>query len=109
GVILSQRRPANLWRMDVTVCVCTHDRPGYVRDCLDGLARQSVGPDRFDILIVDSASTGDIPAQLALMVAGITNARLLRVDEAGISIARNVGAREADGAYVAYIDDHAIP
>jgi glycosyltransferase involved in cell wall biosynthesis len=95
--------------MDVTVCVCTHDRPGYVADCLDGLARQTVGPDRFDILVVDSASTGDIPALLARMVSGIANARLLRVDEAGISIARNVGAGEAKGAYVAYIDDDAIP
>ncbi len=23
--------------MDITVCICTHNRPGYVRDCLDGL------------------------------------------------------------------------
>jgi len=95
--------------MDVTVCVCTHDRPGYVRDCLDGLARQTVGPERFDILIVDSASTGDIPAQLALMASRTTNARLLRVEEAGISIARNRGAYAANAAYVAYTDDDAIP
>jgi glucosyl-dolichyl phosphate glucuronosyltransferase len=95
--------------MDLTVCVCTHDRPGYVRDCLDGLARQTVGSDRFDILVVDSASNGDISGQLTLMVSGIANARLLRVDEPGISIARNVGASEAAGGYVAFIDDDAIP
>jgi glucosyl-dolichyl phosphate glucuronosyltransferase len=95
--------------MDVTVCICTHDRPDYVRDCLDGLRRQTAGSDQFDILVVDSASTGDAPAMLARMVHEIDNARLLRVERAGISIARNAGAWAADGAYVAYIDDDAIP
>jgi glycosyltransferase involved in cell wall biosynthesis len=95
--------------MDVTVCICTHDRPGYVRDCLNGLRRQTVSPGRFEILVVDSASTGDVPAQLVRMVTKIDNARLLRVEQGGVSNARNAGASAANGAYVAYIDDDAIP
>ena len=95
--------------MDVTVCICTRDRPGYVRDCLGGLSRQTVAADQFDILVVDSASTGDVPEQLERMVALIDNARLLRVEQPGVAIARNAGAREANGAYVAYTDDDAIP
>ncbi len=95
--------------MDITVCICTHDRPNYVRTCLDGLRRQTLNSDQFDILVVDSASTGDVPAELARMVAEVDNARLVRVEQPGISLARNAGAQEADGAYVAYIDDDAIP
>jgi glucosyl-dolichyl phosphate glucuronosyltransferase len=95
--------------MDVTVCICTHDRPGYLSDCLEGLRQQTVGDERFDILVVDSASTGDVPAQLARLVRGLRNARLLRVARAGVSVARNTGAREAAGDYIAYIDDDAIP
>lgn len=95
--------------MDITVCICTRDRPGYVRDCLGGLSRQTVAADQFDILVVDSASTGDVPEQLERMVAPIDNARLLRVEQPGVAIARNAGAREANGAYVAYTDDDAIP
>ncbi len=95
--------------MDVTVCICTHDRPGYLSDCLEGLRQQTVGDERFDILVVDSASTGDVPAQLARLVRGLRNARLLRVERAGVSVARNTGAREAAGDYIAYIDDDAIP
>ena len=94
--------------MDITVCVCTHDRPGYLRDCLEGLRRQAVGSDRFDILVVDSASTGGVPAQIAHLVAEIPNARLLRVDRPGISLARNAGAEAARDGYIAYIDDDAI-
>jgi glucosyl-dolichyl phosphate glucuronosyltransferase len=95
--------------MDVTVCICTHDRPGYLSDCLDGLRRQTVGDGRFDILVVDSASTGDIPAQVEQLVQGLRNARLLRIEQPGVSVARNAGAQEAAGDYIAYIDDDAIP
>jgi glucosyl-dolichyl phosphate glucuronosyltransferase len=94
--------------MRVTACICTHDRPGYVRDCLEGLRGQTVGHDLFDILVVDSASTGAVPAELVRLVSGLPNARLLRIEEAGVSVARNAGAQTA-GDYIAYIDDDAIP
>lgn len=93
----------------ITACICTHNRPGYVRDCLDGLARQTVDPHAFEILIVDSGSTGDTPAELAAMVGETANARLIRLERAGVSVARNAGADAATGDYIAYIDDDAIP
>ncbi len=95
--------------MDITVCICTYNRPDYIRGCLDGLRQQTVPSNQFEILVVDSASTGDVPAQLARMVVEIDNARVLRIEQPGISIARNAGARQARAAYVAYIDDDAIP
>ena len=93
----------------ISVCICTHNRPGYVRDCLEGLARQTVPADGFEILIVDSGSTGDAVGELAAVVSGAVNARLIRLDRPGVSIARNAGADAATGDYVAYIDDDAIP
>lgn len=95
--------------MDITVCICTRDRAEYLRDCLDGLRQQTVGGDRFDILVVDCASTGDVPAQVAGMVAAIADARLVWMQRPGVSHARNAGAAAARGAYIAYIDDDAIP
>lgn len=95
--------------MDITVCICTHDRLNYVRDCLDGLRRQTVGLDRFEILVVDSASSCEVSGELARLVADVPNARLLRIDRPGVSFARNAGARAAENAYIAYIDDDAVP
>ena len=66
--------------------------PAMSRDCLDGLRRQTVAADRFDILVVDSASTGDAPRNWRSMVGEIRNARLIRVDQPGVSLARNAGA-----------------
>src|ERR1019366_978564 len=94
--------------MERTVCICTHNRPRYVRDCLDGLRRQTVPRDRFAILLVDSGSTGTAPAELAALAAQYA-ARLLRVDRLGVSAARNTGAWAARSHYIAYVDDDAIP
>lgn len=95
-------------RVDVTVCICTHNRPSYLRDCLEGLCRQTVGPDRFSILVVDSASDHDVSAQISRLVAAIPNARMVRTERTGVSLARNVGAADTDSGYIAYIDDDAI-
>jgi glucosyl-dolichyl phosphate glucuronosyltransferase len=94
--------------MDLTVCICTHDRPRYVRDCLDGLRRQTVSRDRFSILLVDSASTPESAAELA-DIATQHDARLIRLDQPGVSLARNAGAWAARTHFIAYIDDDAIP
>ena len=95
--------------MRVTACICTHDRPGYVRDCLAGLARQTADPESFDILVVDSASNPAAAGQLVHLVAVQPNARLIRLEQPGVSRARNAGAAAASGDYIAYIDDDAIP
>ena len=94
--------------MDLTVCICTCDRSRYVRDCLDGLRRQTVSRDRFGLLIVDSASGADAAAELHVLAAA-NGARLIRLDRPGISLARNAGAWAARTAFIAYIDDDAIP
>jgi glycosyltransferase involved in cell wall biosynthesis len=95
--------------VSVTVCLCTRDRPAYVRSCLDGLARQSVGAEAFEIIVVDSCSSPAVAGELETMVAASPSARLIRADRPGLSVARNTGARVASGEYVAYLDDDAIP
>ena len=68
--------------MDLTVCICTHDRPAYVRDCLNGLRQQTVRRDRFAVLLVDSASSPHAAAELANLAAQ-HDARLIRLDRPG--------------------------
>jgi hypothetical protein len=91
----------------VTVCLCTRDSPGYARLCLDSLRSQTVGPQGFEVVVVDSASAAEAAAELRRLVAAMPNARLLRLERPGLSLARNAGARAATGDYVAFIDDDA--
>jgi glucosyl-dolichyl phosphate glucuronosyltransferase len=95
--------------MDLTVCICTHDRPRYLRDCLDGLRNQSIAQDRFAVLIVDSASPQHARSELHELLQHYPNAQMIRIEEPGVSAARNAGARAASTDYIAYLDDDAIP
>jgi glycosyltransferase involved in cell wall biosynthesis len=94
--------------MDLTVCICTRDRPRYVRDCLEGLRRQTAPRNRFTVLVVDSASSPGPGAELAELAADF-GARLIRLEQMGISLARNAGAWATRTQFIAYIDDDAIP
>jgi glycosyltransferase involved in cell wall biosynthesis len=94
--------------MDLTVCICTHDRPSYVRDCLEGLRRQTVARDRFFLQIIDSASSAASASELADLALQ-HEARVIRLDQPGVSRARNAGAWAARTPFIAYIDDDAIP
>jgi glycosyltransferase involved in cell wall biosynthesis len=94
--------------MDLTVCICTHDRPRYVRDCLDGLRRQTISRGRFALQVVDSGSSPLIATELSGLAIQ-NKARLIRLDQPGVSMARNAGAWAARTPFIAYIDDDAIP
>jgi len=93
----------------LTVCLCTHNRPAYARDCLAGLRGQTVGQERFGVLVVDSGSAAAAHAELAGIVAAHPGARLITLEKSGVSLARNIGACAAGGGYIAYIDDDAVP
>ncbi|MBY0497765.1 MAG: glycosyltransferase [Cyanobacteria bacterium] len=85
----------------VTVIVCTRDRPRELERCLQALQRQRCAP--FDLLIVDNGTGTD-----AAMVCRAYGAAYIREPQAGLTRARNLGARAASGHLVAYIDDDAI-
>jgi len=92
----------------LSVCVCTHDRPGYLAGCLEALRDQTVSPELFEVLVVDSASSAGPAADAAHLTAAVPNGRLLRIEQPGLSIARNAGARAARSEYICYIDDDAL-
>ena len=92
----------------VSVVVCSHDRLHYVRACMESLARQSVGRDGFEIVLVDSGSPPSVAAEMKRIAEQTPNSRLVRLDVSGVSLARNEGARAAGGDYIAYIDDDAM-
>ena len=95
-------------RPSLTACLVTHDRPHYVRSCLESLAQQSLGLGGFDIIVVDSCGAPETTAALRPMVAALANARMIRVDRPGASAARNAGAAASTADMIAYLDDDAL-
>ncbi len=86
---------------DVTVVVCTRDRPALLRGCLEQLAHLDPPPAR--ILVVDNASR----TPETRVVAEAAGAHVVSEPTPGLDRARNRGWRAADTEVVVYVDDDA--
>ena len=86
-----------------SVVVPSHGRPEALRACLAALAAQD-DADR-EVVVVDDGS----PEPLAPVCAGLKGVRCVRQANAGPAAARNRGAREARGAFLAFTDDDCRP
>jgi glycosyltransferase involved in cell wall biosynthesis len=82
----------------VSVVLPVLDPGPALRDALGSVVAQSIGD--WEALVVDDGSAED----LAWVEAVDPRVRLLRKEHAGVSAARNAGARAATGTWVAFLD-----
>lgn len=95
----------------VSVVVPTYDRPGRLGRLLDGLRAQTLGTDRFEVLVVDDASGPETTERLNIERATGT-LRLTHLRQPfnrGPAAARNTGWRHASAPLVAFTDDDCVP
>jgi len=92
--------------LKLTVVICTHNRSDLLPKCLKSLEEQTTND--FEIIIVDNNSTDDTK-KISLKFCEVEPSRRFYYFESktGLSHARNTGYRNANGEYVAYIDDDA--
>lgn len=93
----------------ISVVVCTLKRPHYLRKALEGLARQTLAPDRFEVLVIDNGPDAETARVAAEFADSSVSPRYAIESRRGLSHARNRGWREARGEFVAYLDDDAVP
>ena len=87
-------------RVDVSVIICTRDRPAHVARCLQSLTRLSCIPR--EIIVVDNAPKSDDTQKAT---AQFPEVKYYREARPGLDIARNAGVRLAEASIVAFIDD----
>jgi glycosyltransferase involved in cell wall biosynthesis len=88
--------------MEVTVVVPTRNRSSLLTETLRSVLRQQAV--NLEVIVVDDASTDSTPAAVAAL--GDARIRLIRHETpAGVSTARNHGAEEARGDWLAFLDD----
>ncbi len=91
----------------LSVIVCTYNRSKLLGRCLDSLVNQTLPSGELEIIIVDNNSTDDTRRIAENYVHGHANIRVADESKQGLSHARNRGWHEANGAFVAYVDDDA--
>lgn len=91
----------------MSVVVPTHNRKEKLLTCLGALARQSILPQEFEVVVVDDGSTdGTKEALDALRVP--FPLRYSRQRDAGPGAARNLGVDQAAGELVLFIGDDIV-
>lgn len=87
----------------VAVVIPTADRPELLKRAVDSVLRQSLAPS--EILIVDN---GNVPIEIG-SIAPEVRVRVVRTEpRIGPGKSRNIGAREANAEFIAFLDDDDI-
>jgi glycosyltransferase involved in cell wall biosynthesis len=91
---------------EISLVVCTRNRLGKLRQCLDALSRISFRQP-WQLIVVDNGSTDGTADHLPIAVAAVqaANIKILAEPRRGVARARNVGWRAAAAEIIAFIDD----
>jgi GT2 family glycosyltransferase len=95
----------------LAVVVPTYRRPEGLARLLEALARQTLPPERWELVVVDDAGGPETAAVLDRLVAGSPlTARVVHlVTNEGPAAARNAGWRSTTAPLVAFTDDDCVP
>jgi len=88
---------------ELTVVVCTRDRPAELGRLLDSLTRQAY--ERFRVLVVDNGPAGDGTEAVVRSAGEALRVERIVAPVPGLSRARNAAVRAAPGEILAWIDD----
>jgi glucosyl-dolichyl phosphate glucuronosyltransferase len=91
---------------ELSVAICTHERPRDLERCLDGIARLR---DPVEVVVVDSASRVPCEAVVARYRDRIPHLSYVYLEQPGLSLARNAAIARSSGEVLAFIDDDAVP
>jgi len=93
--------------LKISAIICTHNRYDLLPKAIESLIDQTIDKTLYEIIVVDNASTDDT-IKVCEQYSSQQNMRYIYEPAVGLSEARNRGAKEACGKYVAYMDDDAI-
>ncbi|MBQ4608855.1 MAG: glycosyltransferase family 2 protein [Clostridia bacterium] len=87
---------------DISVIVPCYNAERYIGDCLESLRAQK--EPRIEMIFVDDGSTDATGAILDRFAEGEPRAKVMHVQNGGVSSARNRGLALAAGRYIAFVD-----
>jgi GT2 family glycosyltransferase len=91
-----------------SIIVPTYARPQRLAKCLAGLAALDYARDSYEVIVVDDGTPGGLE-DVARGWRPRLNLKLIAQANAGPGAARNRGALEAAGEYLAFTDDDCVP
>lgn len=93
----------------VSVVIPTHNRLRSLRNVLEALGRQSMTPDRFEVVVVCDGCTDGTAAMCAELGAPYPLRVFEQASQQGPAAARNRGVFEARSELILFLDDDVVP
>lgn len=93
--------------LEASVIVPTRERTRYLRVALTSLGAQDLGPDRYEVVVVDDGHSAETRA-VAAEAAASAGARIGYVEREGVpglNSARNTGIAVAESDFIVFVDD----
>jgi len=91
-------------RVEISVVIPTFNSRDVLRRTIDALARQTLPPGAYEVVIADDGSTDGTAEMVADAARGALEIRYVAQPNRGRSAARNLGVRAARGRIVLFID-----
>lgn len=91
-----------------TIIIPTYNRTTGLTDCLGAVAALDYPRSRFEVIVVDDGSRPPAKTGRGLADENL-QIRIIRQENAGPAKARNRGAKEARGEFLAFTDDDCMP
>ena len=95
-------------RYHFSIIIPTYERPRRLAACLDSLTALDYPTDIFEVIVVDDGSKASL-TDVVSPFRDKLNMKLLTQPNAGPASARNAGAQEAKGEFLAFTDDDCTP
>lgn len=90
--------------MDLSIIIPVYNVELYIEKCINSVLNQSQNKIEYEVIIVDDGSPDDSIKIITPLVRDLSNVKIIRQKNKGVSEARNVGLRAAIGKYVWFID-----
>lgn len=88
----------------VSVIVPVYNVEPYLRDCLDSLLAQTIDHEQMEVLLINDGSTDNSLAICEEYAELFSMFKVFSQENAGVSAARNVGIKNANGKYLFFLD-----
>jgi GT2 family glycosyltransferase len=90
---------------EVSIIVCVHNGARNLPHLFEALSRQTLAPERYEVIVVDDASTDDTVDVVERAGYHPVRAR----EQVGLPRARNLGIAQAKAPVLAFTDDDTVP
>ena len=92
------------YKYRVSVIVPVYNAQAYLEECFDSLVNQTIDLKDVQVVVVDDGSTDNSPSICKEYCEKYDCFNYFRIENSGVSAARNFGIKKSEGKYIMYLD-----